>query len=166
MTSHAAVVARGIGKPCVAGCSALEVDVDEHAQLDRMGRPSAKVTWSRSTAPPGSVDARRRRRWSTQSRTPTSQRILDWADDVRRLNVSRERRHARSTRCALGRTAQRASGSAAPSTCSWPPDRLPIVREMILASTDDERAAALARLLPMQQSDFEGHLRGDGGSCR
>ena len=66
---------------------------------------------------------------------------------------TRTRRRMRRRRAS---SAPRASASAGPSTCSWREDRLPIVREMILARDEEERRGALERLLPMQQGDFEG----------
>ena len=153
MTSHAAVVARGLGKPCVAGCAAIDIDLDEH--LARIGdvviREGDPLTIDGSTgrvilglAP--LVEPEPDANLAT---------ILDWADDVRRLRVyanadtpldaERARKHG-AEGIGLCRTEHMFMAA----------ERLPIVREMILASTVEERAAALAQLLPMQQSDFEG----------
>ncbi|HVC87569.1 MAG TPA: pyruvate, phosphate dikinase [Gaiellaceae bacterium] len=153
MTSHAAVVARGLGKPCVAGCAALEIDLDE--RLARIGdvviREGDPLTIDGSTgrvilglAP--LVEPEPDANLAT---------ILDWADDVRRLRV-----YANADTPADAERARR-NGAEGIGLCRtehmfMAADRLPVVRELILASSDAERAAALAHLLPMQQSDFEG----------
>jgi len=153
MTSHAAVVARGMGKPCVAGCSALRVDVDSRtaAAGARTIAEGDVITIDGTTGrvivgevklvePHPSADL---------------ERVLAWADGIRRLRV-----HANADTPADAAHA-RENGAEGIGLCRtehmfMAADRLPIVREMILAATDEERAAALARLLPMQQSDFEG----------
>jgi pyruvate,orthophosphate dikinase len=153
MTSHAAVVARGLGKPCVAGCAALDIDID--ARTARIGETvigeGDPLTIDGATgrvilglAP--LVDPEPDANLAT---------ILDWADDVRRLRVYA---NADTPSDALRARANGAEGIGLCRTehMFMAADRLPIVREMILASSDAERAAALARLLPMQQSDFEG----------
>ncbi len=153
MTSHAAVVARGIGKPCVAGCAALQVDVDEHVATvgGKTIREGDLVTIDGTTGQVvlGAVEL------VEPEPSPALELILDWADDVRRLRVLA---NADTPADALRARANGAEGIGLCRTehMFMAADRLPIVREMILASTDEERAAALARLLPMQQSDFEG----------
>jgi pyruvate,orthophosphate dikinase len=153
MTSHAAVVARGLGKPCVAGCAALEIDLDERTArigdtVIREGDPltidgtTGRVILGRAPLVEPEPDA-------------NLATILDWADDVRRLRV-----YANAD-TPLDATRARANGAEGIGLCRtehmfMAADRLPIVREMILASSGADRAAALTRLLPMQQSDFEG----------
>jgi pyruvate, orthophosphate dikinase len=153
MTSHAAVVARGLGKPCVAGCAVLEIDLDERTARigDTVIREGDPLTIDGTTgrvilglAP--LVEPEPDANLAT---------ILDWADDVRRLRV-----YANAD-APLDAARARANGAEGIGLCRtehmfMAADRLPIVREMILASSDADRAAALARLLPMQQSDFEG----------
>jgi pyruvate,orthophosphate dikinase len=153
MTSHAAVVARGLGKPCVAGCSALEIDLDEGVARigDVVIREGDPLTIDGSTgrvilglAP--LVEPEPDANLAT---------ILEWSDDVRRLRV-----YANADTPVDAERA-RQNGAEGIGLCRtehmfMAADRLPVVREMILASSDDARAAALAQLLPMQQSDFEG----------
>ncbi len=153
MTSHAAVVARGLGKPCVAGCAALDIDLDE--RIARIGDVAIRE------GDPLTIDGTTGRvilglaplvEPEPDANLAT---ILDWADDVRRLRVyanadtpldaERARKHG-AEGIGLCRTEHMFMAA----------ERLPIVREMILASTVEERAAALEQLLPMQQSDFEG----------
>ncbi len=153
MTSHAAVVARGLGKPCVAGCAALDIDID--ARTARIGETVIRE------GDPLTIDGATGRvilglaplvEPEPDANLAT---ILDWADDVRRLRV-----YANAD-TPLDALRARANGAEGIGLCRtehmfMAADRLPIVREMILASSDAERAAALAQLLPMQQSDFEG----------
>ncbi len=153
MTSHAAVVARGLGKPCVAGCSALEIDLETRTAsiggtVIREGDPlTIDGTTGRvilGVAP--LVDPEPDVNLAT---------ILEWADDARRLKV-----YANAD-SPIDAQRARENGAEGIGLCRtehmfMAADRLPIVRQMILASTDAERQDALARLLPMQQSDFEG----------
>ncbi|HVU79133.1 MAG TPA: pyruvate, phosphate dikinase [Gaiellaceae bacterium] len=153
MTSHAAVVARGIGKPCVAGCAALEIDLDRRtAQIAGATlREGDTVTVDGTTgrvvlgavplvepAPNADLDV-----------------VLGWADRFRALDV---RANADTPPDAARARANGAEGIGLCRTehMFMAGERLPVVREMILAESAEERAAALARLLPMQQSDFEG----------
>ena len=153
MTSHAAVVARGMGKPCVAGCEDMAIDVA--AQTVRIGahelRAGDVITVDGGTGRvivgevplvPPAIDEN----FGT---------ILDWADDLRRLRVranadtpedAAKAREFGAEGIGLCRTEHMFMGE----------DRLPVVREMILAREEDERRVALDKLLPMQQSDFEG----------
>jgi pyruvate,orthophosphate dikinase len=153
MTSHAAVVARGLGKPCVAGCAALEIDLD--ARVARIGdvvvREGDPLTIDGTT---GSVILGLAPLIEPEP-DPNLATILEWADSVRRLRV-----YANADTPADAERA-RANGAEGIGLCRtehmfMAPERLPIVRDMILAATEEQRSAALAQLLPMQQSDFEG----------
>ncbi len=153
MTSHAAVVARGLGKPCVAGCAALEVDAAEH--LARVGdlviHEGEPLTIDGST---GRVILGLAPLVEPEP-DPNLATILAWADDVRRLRVLANA----DTPADAARA--RENGAEGIGLCRtehmfMAADRLPIVREMILAPSAEGASAALARLLPLQQSDFEG----------
>jgi pyruvate,orthophosphate dikinase len=153
MTSHAAVVARGMGKPCVAGCEELSIDVA--AGTVRLGEHELKagdvITVDGGTGRvivgavplvPPAIDEN----FGT---------ILDWADELRRMRV---RANADTP---VDAAKAREFGAEGIGLCRtehmfMAEDRLPIVREMILARDEDERRGALERLLPMQQGDFEG----------
>jgi pyruvate,orthophosphate dikinase len=153
MTSHAAVVARGMGKPCVAGCEALSID--EAAQAVTIGgrRLSAgdAVTIDGGTGSVivGSVPL------VPPAIDENCETILDWADGLRRLRV---RANADTPDDAAKAREFGAEGIGLCRTehMFMAEDRLPIVRDMILARDEDERRSALERLLPMQQGDFEG----------
>jgi pyruvate, orthophosphate dikinase len=153
MTSHAAVVARGMGKPCVAGCDTLHIDAE--AGVVRVGEATVAVgdvitidggTGHVIVGPvplvPPSIDEN----FGT---------VLGWADELRRLGV---RANADTPEDAAK---AREFGAGGIGLCRtehmfMAPERLPVVQRMILAEREEERRAALDELLPMQQSDFEG----------
>ncbi|HVA36301.1 MAG TPA: pyruvate, phosphate dikinase [Candidatus Dormibacteraeota bacterium] len=156
-TSHAAVVARGMGKPCVAGCEALRID--ERARtitLDgRTLREGDAITIDGSN---GKVILQALPLIPPPAQLPEwLARFLGWADEARRLEVwanadtPEDARRARE----LG---ARGIGLCRTEHMFFGERRLPIVREMILADTAEARAQALELLLPMQRSDFEGIL--------
>ncbi len=153
MTSHAAVVARGMGKPCVAGCSALHVDLGTRtAEVAGHAVREGDVITIDGTS--GHIILGPVELVEPEPNADLAL-VLDWADDLRRLGV-----HANADTPVDARRA-RENGAEGIGLCRtehmfMADDRLPIVRAMILAATDDERAAALARLLPLQQGDFEG----------
>jgi pyruvate, orthophosphate dikinase len=153
MTSHAAVVARGMGKPCVAGCEGLTIDLDartialngqklsEGGVLTIDGGTGRVIVGAVDLVPPQINE--------------DFETILGWADDLRRLKV---RANADTPEDAAKAREFGAQGIGLCRTehMFMADDRLPVVREMIMASGEDERRAALAKLLPHQQSDFEG----------
>ncbi len=153
MTSHAAVVARGMGKPCVAGCEGLTIDVDART-FSLNGRELAEgdvITIDGGTGrvivgPVPLVAPQINEDFET---------ILGWADELRRLKV---RANADTPEDAAKAREFGAQGIGLCRTehMFMAEDRLPRVREMIMASGEDERRAALEKLLPFQQGDFEG----------
>jgi pyruvate, orthophosphate dikinase len=155
MTSHAAVVARGMGKPCVCGVESLHID------------PSAKrFTVNGTTISEGdeiSVDGGRGLviRGAVKLIPPQINEdfrtITGWADEIRRLGV---RANADTPEDAARAREFGAEGIGLCRTehMFFGDERLPVMREMILASAEAGRRAALERLLPFQQSDFEGIL--------
>jgi pyruvate, orthophosphate dikinase len=153
MTSHAAVVARGMGKPCVAGCDDLQIDIE--ARKIRLGEKELSegdvITLDGGTGVviAGSVDL------VPPQINEDLETILGWADDFRTLRV---RANADTPDDAAKAREFGAEGIGLCRTehMFMAEDRLPIVREMIMASGEDARREALEKLLPMQQSDFEG----------
>ncbi|HSI98470.1 MAG TPA: pyruvate, phosphate dikinase, partial [Gaiellaceae bacterium] len=153
MTSHAAVVARGMGKPCVAGCEGLAIDQAEGTVT--LGghelRAGDVITIDGGT---GSVIV-----GAVPLVEPAIDEnfgtILGWADELRRLGV---RANADTPEDAVKAREFGAEGIGLCRTehMFMAEDRLPIVREMIMAREEEERRNALDRLLPMQQADFEG----------
>jgi pyruvate,orthophosphate dikinase len=153
MTSHAAVVARGMGKPCVAGCEALSIDLDgRRISLDghELGEDdvltidgaTGEVIVGEVTLVPPQIDER-------------FETLLGWADDLRRLGV---RANADTPEDAAKAREFGAEGIGLCRTehMFMAEERLPLVRAMIMASGEEERRDALAKLLPLQQEDFEG----------
>jgi pyruvate, orthophosphate dikinase len=153
MTSHAAVVARGMGKPCVAGCEALSISVETRtARLNGKELSDGDVITIDGTrgeviiGPVPLVEPDINEDFET---------VLGWADDLRRLKV---RANADTPEDAAKAREFGAQGIGLCRTehMFMAEDRLPVVREMIMAGDEDERRAALEKLLPHQQGDFEG----------
>jgi pyruvate, orthophosphate dikinase len=153
MTSHAAVVARGMGKPCVAGVE--ELTVDARAKTARLAGHDLSegdvITIDGGTG---------RIALGEVSLVPPQinedfETILGWADDLRRLRV---RANADTPEDAAKAREFGAEGIGLCRTehMFMAEGRLPVVREMIMAEDEEGRRAALGRLLPMQQGDFEG----------
>ncbi len=156
MTSHAAVVARGMGKPCVAGCEAFKVDLEnESVQVkDVTLKKEDVISIDGSTGEifKGAIKTHEPK-LSDECLT-----LLKWADEVRVLKIR--------TNADTPEDAQRARdfGAEGIGLCRtehmfMSQDRLPAVQEMIMSSTSAEREAALAKLLPMQREDFTGIFR-------
>jgi pyruvate,orthophosphate dikinase len=153
MTSHAAVVARGEGKPCVAGCEALSIDLDAR-RIRLGGRELAEGETITIDGGDGRVIVGAVPLVPPQLNEDLDT-VLGWADGLRRLKV---RANADTPDDAAKAREFGAEGIGLCRTehMFMAEDRLPIVREMILARDEDERRGALDRLLPMQQVDFEG----------
>jgi pyruvate, orthophosphate dikinase len=153
MTSHAAVVARGMGKPCVAGCDALSIDVKagtvKLGEVELATGDVITIDGSKGTVMVGAVPL------VPPALDENFGTVLGWADDLRRLRV---RANADTPEDAAKAREFGAEGIGLCRTehMFMAEDRLPVVREMILARDEEERRAALDRLLPLQQRDFEG----------
>jgi pyruvate,orthophosphate dikinase len=153
MTSHAAVVARGMGKPCVAGCEGLSLDLE--AKTARIGEQELRegdvitIDGGTGSVIVGEVDL------VPPQINEDFQTILSWADDLRRLGV-RANADTPDDAARAREFGAQGIGLCRTEHMFFGDERLPVVQEMILASTEDERRAALDRLLPHQQADFEG----------
>ena len=152
-TSHAAVVARGMGKPCVSGCEAIHIDdIARKAEIgDTTLHEGDIVTIDGGT---GHVYAGEvptvEPEFSAELNT-----LLEWADQVARLQVRANADTPADAAKARGFGAK-GIGLCRTERMFNSTDRLPIVQEMILAETPEERQAALDRLLPIQRNDFKG----------
>jgi pyruvate,orthophosphate dikinase len=151
--SHAALVARGMGVPCVAGAGALDIDLSA-----REVRVDGTVLHEGDTL---AIDGTRGIVTTDDVRLvdpevdPNFQTVLRWADEVRRLGVRANADTPEDARKA------REFGAEGVGLCRtehmfMAEDRVPKMRAMIMAETEDERRTALADLLPLQQRDFEG----------
>jgi len=160
-TSHAAIVAVGMGKPAVTGVSEIEFDMSEGAMSVGGHRIAAgDVITIDGTG--GGVFLGEAPLVPPQADNPHLIRILEWADGARRLRVR--------SNADTPEDAQRARefGAEGIGLCRtehmfFTEDRLPIVQEMILAAGEAERLEALARLRPFQEEDFVGILRAMDG---
>ncbi len=153
MTSHAAVVARGMGKPCVAGCEGLTIDLESRT-LNIGGHQLAEGDMLTIDGGTGEVIVGEVPLVPPQI-NEDFETILGWADELRRLKV---RANADTPADAAKAREFGAEGIGLCRTehMFMAEDRLPVVREMILAGGEDERRVALDKLLPHQQADFEG----------
>jgi len=156
MTSHAAVVARGMGKCCVCGCEALKIDY-EAATITVNGlviKEGDVLTLDGST---GNVMLGEVAMIDPEL-SGEFQKILEWADEVRKIGV-RTNADTPADSAKAGEFGAEGIGLCRTEHMFMAPERLPIVQEMILAETLEEREAALAKLLPMQEGDFYGILK-------
>jgi pyruvate,orthophosphate dikinase len=161
-TSHAAVVARGLGLPCVAGCEAIRVDEAAHRLtvdgkvLKEMEPISIDGTTGEVFAgliPTIAPNLAKEKELTT---------LLKWADEVRRLEVWANADYPRDAKRARSFGAQ-GIGLCRTEHMFMETERLPIVQKMILAETEKERKEALKRLLPFQRKDFAGIFKAMDG---
>ncbi|MBO1511421.1 pyruvate, phosphate dikinase [Metabacillus bambusae] len=153
MTSHAAVVARGMGKPCICGCESLKIDLK--SKQFKVGETIVKqgdiITIDGST---GEIMIGEIPMIEPQL-SDEFQLLLSWADEERKLGVRANADNPVDAKKALEFGAG-GIGLCRTEHMFMDSKRIPIVQEMILAETHQERENALAKLLPMQQEDFEG----------
>ncbi|MDN5309553.1 MAG: pyruvate, orthophosphate dikinase [Methanolobus sp.] len=156
MTSHAAVVARGMGKPCVAGCGALSIDIHEkvftvndlrikegdYISID--GATGSVILGKVALVAPGV---------SEELKT-----LLSWADEIRKMSVRTNADTPHDAAVARDFGAE-GIGLCRTEHMFFGEDRIPVVREMILAEDEYARKEALSKLLPMQREDFIGIFR-------
>jgi pyruvate,orthophosphate dikinase len=155
-TSHAAVVARGMGKPCVAGAESVQVDLVRR-QLTAGGRTIREGEEFTIDGSTGRVIAGRVPMIEPEL-SGDLEELLRWADSVRRLQVWANGDYPRDAELARRFGAQ-GIGLCRTEHMFMEQDRLPIVQAMILASDEAERRRHLDKLLPMQRGDFHGILR-------
>jgi len=157
-TSHAAVVARGLGLPCVAGCEAIRVDV-ERKLFEVNGRTIQEGDTISISGTTGEVFAGTIATIDPDfDKEEDLKTLLSWADEFRRLGVWANADYPKDAAVARKFGAE-GIGLCRTEHMFFETDRLPIVQKMILAKDDQEREEYLAQLLPLQRSDFEGIFR-------
>jgi pyruvate,orthophosphate dikinase len=156
MTSHAAVVARQMGKTCVAGCDAIEVDEATRRFVagGRVIREGDFITLNGGTGEVLLGEAP----LVAPKMSGSFGILLSWADSFRRLKVRANADTPRDARTAREFKAE-GIGLCRTEHMFFSEDRIPIMREMILSRTREERKQALEKLLPMQREDFKGLYR-------
>ena len=153
MTSHAAVVARGMGKCCVAGCSGINVD-EENLKMTVQGKTYKEgdfisINGSTGVVYEGEIDT------VTPELKGDFETIMKWADQIRRMRVRANADNPRDAKQALDFGAE-GIGLCRTEHMFFEEERIPAIRQMILAETEEERRTALAKLLPYQKGDFKG----------
>ncbi len=156
MTSHAAVVARGMGKCCVSGCSAIKVSYDlKSFQIGNLtvkegdfitldGTSGEVILGQVATIAP--------------SLNKDFQELMKWVDEVRQIGVRTNADTPHDSKVARGFGAE-GIGLCRTEHMFFEAERIDAVREMILADTQEARAQALEKILPMQKGDFKGIFR-------
>ena len=161
MTSHAAVVTRGMGKCCVAGAG--DIEVDEKARVLRAhGKTLKEGDWISLDGSTGRVINGKLNTVPARPDDPELLKFMAWAEPFRRMGV---RANADIPRDALQARAFGAEGIGLCRTehMFFAEDRLPHMRTMILANNEKDRRTALRKLLPMQRNDFIGVFRSMDG---
>jgi pyruvate,orthophosphate dikinase len=161
MTSHAAVVARGMGKPCVAGCGELFVDAAK-GEMTIDGRTFKAGDMITINGTNGAVIAGAVPLVPPHMDDPNLLKIMTWADETRRLKVRTNADTPHDARQAIEFGAQ-GIGLTRTEHMFFGEDRIMKMREMILAEDETARRAALVKIKPMQQDDFEGIFRAMDG---
>jgi pyruvate,orthophosphate dikinase len=160
MTSHAAVVARGMGKPCIAGAQELKIDTEARrfsvgdvmvndGDWISMDGATGRVILGQAALVPAAIDE-------------NVNTVLSWADEVRRLRVRTNADTPEDARKAREFGAE-GIGLCRTEHMFMQEDRLPHVRNMIMAADTAEREKHLAKLLPFQREDFDGIFRAMAG---
>ena len=152
MTSHAAVVARGMGTCCVSGCGEIKIN-EEAKKFELAGRTYTEGDWISLDGSTGNI-------YGEAIKTVAASiggefgRIMAWADKYRALKVRTNADTPRDAKQAVEFGAE-GIGLCRTEHMFFEPDRISAIREMICSDTVEEREAALAKLEPMQQGDFE-----------
>ena len=153
MTSHAAVVARGMGTCCVSGCGEIVMDED-NKKFTLAGREYHEGDWISLDGSTGNIYGEAIQT-TDASISGEFARFMRWADAARRLKVRTNADNPHDAAVAVKFGAE-GIGLCRTEHMFFAADRIPAVREMIVSSTEEARRKALDKLLPMQRGDFEG----------
>lgn len=153
MTSHAAVVARGMGACCVSGCGEIKIN-EEEKYFEVGGQRYNKGDYISLDGSTGNVYGRQIKTVPAEI-SGDFERFMTWADEVRVLKVRTNADTPKDAQQAVKFGAE-GIGLVRTEHMFFEGDRIKAVREMIVSKTEGQRRKALAKLLPMQRSDFEG----------
>ncbi len=154
MTSHAAVVARGMGTCCVAGCGELVVNEEEGNFRDPQGNVYHEGDYISLDGSTGNVYGERIDTVEAQVSGDFA-KLMGWADQYRQMEVRTNADTPKDAEVAYNFGAQ-GIGLCRTEHMFFAPERIAAIREMIVSKTAEQREKALAKILPMQQGDFEG----------
>jgi pyruvate,orthophosphate dikinase len=154
MTSHAAVVTRGMGKCCVAGAGEIAVD-EKKKEMRVKGQTFKEGDWISLDGTTGRVIKGRLHTLEASPDDKDLVKFMAWADPHRRLKVRANADIPRDAKTAIAFGAE-GIGLCRTEHMFFAEDRLPFMRAMIMAGTEKDRRAALKKLLPMQRADFAG----------
>ena len=157
MTSHAAVVARGMGTCCVAGCGELIVNEDEKVFYTKDGKAFHEGDYISLDGSNGNVYGERIDTVDA-SISGDFATLMGWADSIRKLKVRANADNVRDAQKAYNFGAE-GIGLCRAEHMFFEPERIAAIREMIVSKTHEQRACALSKILPMQRADFEGLYR-------
>ncbi|WP_367361567.1 pyruvate, phosphate dikinase [Mesotoga sp.] len=153
-TSHAAVVARGMGKTCIVGCEAVEVD-----QITRVMKVNGKTIregeWISIDGTTGEVFMGKLDSIKPQGLEGPLAKLLGWADEIRKLGIRTNADTPKDSQVAREFGAE-GIGLTRTEHMFFQEDRIFAVRQMITSNTKEQREKSLAKLLPMQEDDFYG----------
>jgi len=161
-TSHAALVARQFGKPAVVGVDAIEIDLDNHLMHIGEELVIREGAWLSIDGNHGLIYDGKLPTVVPDIRNPHLLKILAWADEIRVLGVRANADYPEDAQRAREYGAE-GIGLCRTEHMFFQEERLPIMQSMITAGTNSEREEAIARLMPMQSSDFEGLFRAMDG---
>ncbi len=154
MTSHAAVVARGMGTCCVAGCSEIAINEETKTVTAVDGTVLKEGEWISLDGSTGNVYGEKIPTIAAEL-SGNFGTIMEWADSIRRLKVRTNADNPKDSAVAVQFGAE-GIGLCRTEHMFFEEHRIPAVREMIVASDVESRKRALDKLLPMQRSDFKG----------
>ena len=159
-TSHAAVVARGMGKCCVTGCSALKID-EEAQTLEVGGKTYTSEDYISVDGTTGDVYEGMLKLVPVEI-SGNFKTIMKWADEIRTMKIRTNADTPRDAQQAIDFGAE-GIGLCRTEHMFFEAERIPAIREMIVADSEEARRKALAKLLPFQKSDFKAMYKVLGG---
>ncbi|HHW47170.1 MAG TPA: pyruvate, phosphate dikinase, partial [Clostridiaceae bacterium] len=154
MTSHAAVVARGMGTCCVAGCSEITINEEEKYFIDKNGKKYVEGDWISLDGSTGYVYGEQLPTVSPELSGDFAT-FMQWADEIRKLKVRTNADTPRDAAVAYKFGAE-GIGLCRTEHMFFEEDRIFAFRQMIVSSDEEQRRKALDKILPMQRADFEG----------